>query len=120
MIIEVLKKFREDLEKSMEKGLNSLNFDLLVQNVNLGHLFVMANDDAVIVFERKLFGDKKVVNTVLCGGELSAVEGLQRQLENDAKEFGADGVMIIGRKGWEKIFEGYNPVATVFYKEFEK
>ena len=120
MIIEVLKRFRNDLEKSMEKGLNSLDFDLLVQNVNLGRLFVMADDNAVIIFEKKLFGDKKVINTVLCGGELSSVEKLQNQLETDAKEFGADGMMIIGRKGWEKIFEGYNSVATVFYKEFEK
>ena len=120
MLTNVLTKFRSDLEKSMEKGLNCLDFDKLVKNIEAGNLFVMASESAVIVFEKKFFGNKRVVNTVLCGGDLNEVSSLQKELEVDAEKNGADGVMIIGRKGWGKVFDGYKDVATVYFKEFTK
>lgn len=119
-MINLLEKFKEDLEESMRLGLGMLTFDNLVSRVNSENLFVLGNEDAVIVFEKRVFGGLKIVNTVVCGGKLNAVAELQKQLESDAKEMGANGVMIIGRSGWGKVFDGYKNAATVFFKEFTK
>lgn len=116
--LEAIAKFRDDIEKSMDMGLGMLNYDKLVKLVESGNLNVFSSDDGVIVYEQKTIHGKPLFNTVLCGGELGAVEFLQKKLEEAAAAAGAVGVMIIGRKGWGKIFDGYSAKATVYFKEF--
>lgn len=115
-----LNKFKDDLLKSLSRGLNVLSFDELIAKVTNGSLFVSCDDNGVIVFEKKVFGGKQIVNTILCGGSLKSVADLQKKLEKDAQQNGADGAMIIGRKGWGRIFNGYDDAATLYFKEFAK
>lgn len=119
-MLEVLNKFREPLEASIRDGLGMLTFERLVQMVKEGSVSVLHSDIAVVVFETNNIDGKVFVNTILCGGELEGVMELQDKVEEIAKSIGAVGSLIIGRRGWGRVFDGYKDVATLYFKEFKK
>lgn len=119
-MLDVLNKFRESLEASINDGLGMLTFDRLIEMVKEGSVGVFYSDIAIVVFETKNFNGKTFVNTILSGGELNGVMELQGNVEDMAKSIGAVGSMIIGRKGWGRVFDGYKDVATIYFKEFTK
>lgn len=115
-----LNKFRDLIEESIIHGKSLLTFKDVEDRVLSGRMTIWANDGGVSVTELIQTPTKRIVNTSLCGGELKSLEKLQRETEASAAELGIDAVMIVGRKGWGKVFDDYEEAATVYVKEIKK
>lgn len=53
----------------------------------------------------------------LAGGDLSEIKPLIPTIEKWAKQAGCHRAVIMGRKGWSRAFDGYEPSLAVMVKE---
>ena len=51
------------------------------------------------------------------GGKLSTIQELTKKIEKYAKKRNYKYIDILGRKGWERVLEGYNKKAVLLRKE---
>ncbi|PKR56344.1 hypothetical protein [Thalassospira lohafexi] len=59
------------------------------------------------------------LRVALAGGELAALEKINKDIIRYAKETGYRGVEIVGRPGWERALSNYEKVAVILRQDFK-
>lgn len=73
--------------------------------------------DVVVVTQIQTYPGARICMIVLCGGEnLETHMQDLGAIETWAKSLGCDEMRLQGRKGWNRIYPDYEPIATVMRK----
>lgn len=78
-------------------------------------LWTTANAAMVTVVET--YPRKKMLRGWLSGGKLEEIVAYEPKIRDWAKRQGCDLIVIGGRKGWLRAFEGYQEASTVIARE---
>lgn len=74
--------------------------------------------NSVCLTEIKVFPTGlKVLQGWLAGGDLKEVLGTVKALEAYAREIGCDASAVQGRRGWLRVFDGYEDAGTTICKD---
>lgn len=88
---------REDFEKGIQDG----NYKLFTNNKSSA---LTASYNSIL-------------RVGLAGGDLESLKEIEKKIEKYAKKRNYKYIDILGRKGWEKVLDGYNKKAVLLRKE---
>ncbi len=111
---------REWIVNALETAVQFETIDDIEQKIAEGHYQFWAGKNAAAVTEVREYPDARVLSILHAGGDMpSLVSELLPTLYHFGGELGCSLVMILGRKGWERVLrpEGYEHGATVLVKK---
>lgn len=74
-------------------------------------------DDAAIVTEIVKYPQRTVLRFWLAGGKLETLLKAEPEIVEWSKQWGCDGVEIIGRRGWNRALNGYKSNSSIMVKD---
>lgn len=110
-------KQKQFLADALEYNGGTQTLEQVLEGLQSGQFQFWGNEIAAVVTEINRLPNKTFINIVLGGGDLNELKNIEAAIEDRARAVGFDGVTIIGRRGWGKIFPAYREVATVYLKE---
>jgi hypothetical protein len=108
------------LDAAINKGWGTHTIEDVRQQVLDGTAQLWPAPRGAMVTEVVTFPRRKVMNIFLAGGDLDQLLEMETDATEWCKGWGATGVMLHGRKGWEKVLaeRGYRHLYTVLGKDF--
>lgn len=109
------------LEAALEKAGATHSIEDVRQAVEDGRVQFWPGQNCALVTEILLYPQTKRVRVWLAGGDLEEIGQMLQMGEWWAKEIGADGIEVVGRKGWAKVLQSDGFVdmgARYLVKEF--
>jgi hypothetical protein len=117
----------EYIKKAIEHSNGEFNATSIYEKVSQGMMeaWVVSDEDynimAVLVTEFITYPLRSMVRVVLCGGDSLEkwVDIFLNKLDEYALNLGANGIEVVGRKGWERVLKnkGYEYTYTALSKE---
>ena len=74
-------------------------------------------DDAAIVTEIVKYPQRTILRFWLAGGKLETLLAAEPEIVKWSKQWGCDGVEIIGRRGWHRVLNGYKSNSVIMVKD---
>lgn len=108
---------RPYLEAALEYNRGTQTIEDVKAGIESGQFQLIAGRNSAALTEIAKLPQKTYINVILGGGDLEELKDIAKRIEDASRAAGADGVMIIGRRGWGKVLEGYDLYATVYVKE---
>ena len=110
---------REWLQAALDRdyGTHSLEdvWDLLMTGIAQ----IWPTPNAVLVTSVERFPRKYVLRGWLSGGDLNEIVKEESKIRDWAERNGFDAIVISGRAGWLRAFEGYEKLATVMVRRLK-
>ena len=108
------------LQAAIDKGWNTHNLTDVRNMVEGGTAQLWPAERGAMVTEIVNFPQRRVMNVFLAGGELDQILAMEADAIGWSKHWGANGVMLNGRKGWERVLaaRGWRHLYTVMGKDF--
>jgi hypothetical protein len=100
---DIMVELRPKIEKALHHGYDTYSFDNLVLAVERSRLKLFYRSDAVVFCEISLFPQYKVLNLVLCAGDMDGVLLLEEAARQWGKAMECKKVWFTGRPGWARL-----------------
>jgi|TARA_Y100001951_G_scaffold101323_1_gene106037 hypothetical protein len=104
--------FTEAWERSKPFLVNAVNYlglhtvDDVLEEIEEGSAVFYPVKDGAAVFKLTEYPEKRLLTIWLYGGEMASnIEGVLEAAEFHAKELGCTELMIVGRRGWERVLK---------------
>lgn len=94
-----------------------LTMDIVKQLVEAGYMKLWEKDNAVAATGEEEIAGKRVLTIILAGGKLNELIEIEKEIESFAIANGIHEIVINGRKGWERVLNGYKPHMVIMRKE---
>lgn len=116
--LSTIEKARPYLQAALDKMGNEYEFEDIKDQLMSGDKQLWLGKAFAAVTEIILYPRKKVVLVHLAGGDMQELIDTIPELEEFARIVEADGIEIVGRKGWSKILgnHGFSESAVHLYK----
>jgi len=114
---EEFERLKPQIEDALGYNAGTQSLEDVKSGLERGQFSLWSNKDSVLIIETMELNSKRFINIILGGGNLEQIKDLVNQVEAKAKELNFAGVMIIGRRGWNKVLLEYKEKATVYIKE---
>ena len=75
-------------------------------------------EDAAIVTEIIRYPQRTSLRFWLAGGNLETLAKAEPDIIEWSKKFDCNSVEIIGRRGWVRALQGYEPTSTIMVKDY--
>jgi hypothetical protein len=105
------------IEAALHYNCGTQDLDDVKRQLESGEMQLILGQKSAVVTQISAFPNKTFINIVLAGGDLEELKGIANKIEDASRKAGLDGVIIVGRKGWGKVLDGYKTFATIFMKE---
>lgn len=105
------------IEAALQYNCGTQELGDVKRQLESGEMQLIVGKKSAVVTQISAFPNKTFINIVLAGGDLEELKGIAARIEDASREAGLDGVVIVGRRGWGKVLDGYKVFATVFIKE---
>jgi hypothetical protein len=96
-----------DLLDKVRRGLEwhggYLTFEDLVSLAREGRVQIWTNEHAIAATEILSYPRKRVLNAIIAAGDVHAVQALEPEIADFAKDARADAMVTHGRPGWGRI-----------------
>ena len=115
-----LERCRPWIEAALEYSGGTHDWQDIVDGITSGHMQLWPAERGCLVTEITVYPRKKVLNVFLGGGDLEQLIDMHEDVQAWGKAQGCDGATIIGRPGWERVYQsrGWKRQHTVLAKEF--
>jgi hypothetical protein len=127
----VIWNMTEDIDEHIKKAIEHSNgeFDAIsiYEQVSQGLMsaWIVSDEEynimAVLITELVTYPLRSMVRIVLCGGEKldKWLDTFLNKMDEYARNLGASGIEVVGRKGWERMLKnyGYEYTYTALFKE---
>ena len=114
---EDFERLKPQIESALTYNAGTQNLEDVRRRLEDGSFTMWATKNSVAIIESTVLSGKKYVVVALGAGDLDELKEVLSQIENESKKLGFNGVMIIGRRGWGRVFLEYKEKATVYIKE---
>lgn len=105
------------IEAALQYNCGTQDLADVKRQLDAGEMQLILGKKSAVVTQISAFPNKTFINIVLAGGDLDELKTIATDIENASRKAGFDGVVIVGRKGWGRVLEGYKTFATIFMKE---
>jgi hypothetical protein len=107
------------IEAALAKSGATHSIEDVKEAVEDGRVQFWPGENCALVTEVLHYPAAKRVRVWLAGGELKEIGSMLRMGERWAEMIGADGIEVVGRKGWAKVLEdrGFHEEAVYLLKE---
>jgi hypothetical protein len=104
------------LQRALDFGNNTHTLQDVFAALKTGEMQCFWSDNAFVVTQICEYPQKRVLLIPYLAGELDEVMSLQPQVVEHAKASGCSDMMVIARRGWEKVLPkfGWTRSSTVF------
>lgn len=104
------------LQKALDHGNNCHSLEDVFAALKSGEMQCFWSDEAFVVTQVCQYPQKRVLVVPFAAGRLADVMRLQPQVVAHAKSNGCEDLLVIGRRGWEKVLPkfGWKRGSTVF------
>jgi len=107
------------IEDALEYAAGSHELDDVYALVENGDAQFWPFADAAIVTEIIRYPRKSALRFWLAGGNLETLVAAEPSIIAWAKGYNIQSVEIIGRRGWHRALNGYEPASTILTKEVD-
>ena len=110
------RQYRKQIEAALAYASGTHTFDDIVAELEAGKVQIWPGHESVAITEIRTFPQLKVLNIVLAGGNLKALEVMMGPILDWGREQGCTRVMMLGRPGWARSFlskAGWQPTAIL-------
>lgn len=114
---EEFERLKPQIEAALSYNAGTQTLQQVYDAIENGNMQLWPLQNSVLVTEVVKMPNNTLINIVLGGGDLDEIKIGVAFVEQMAKDIGAGGITIIGRKGWKKIFPEYREQFTVLLKE---
>ena len=109
------------IEKALAKSGNEYTVDDVLQEVEHSHAIFFPVKNGAAIFKVALYPQRRLLRIWLYGGKTETgranLDAIMEAADHFAAEHECDGIELVGRKGWEKVLNGYNKKAVLLRKE---
>lgn len=116
-IIEHFERCRPFIQAALDRDLGTHTADDVLELLLTGPVQIWPTANAVMITVVETYPRKKLLRGWLSGGALSEIQKSEPAIRAWAEKQGCDLIIIAGRKGWLRAFEGYDEVVTVIARE---
>lgn len=105
---------------ALSKALERDRYDLedVLERLLIGDAQLWVCDDAAVVTEIAIYPRRKMLRAWLAAGTYEGIRRIEDRVIPWAKEYGCDGIEIIGRLGWRRRLKDYRERAVTMTKDF--
>jgi len=114
---ELLDRLRPYIEAALAYNANTQTFDQVAESLMSGEYQLWLGEQSLAITEVCELPNKTLTNIVLGAGNLTELRATAQRIAEQAKDRGHGGVMIVGRRGWGRVLDGFVETATVYVKE---
>lgn len=111
--------------KRLEKGCAKGRMDMrwLLGQCQLGNAMFFDVEQACAVAQVIPSGENRICMVLVVAGTMDGVREIEPMIVEYARENGCQAVQMIGRPGWERVYNtvasGYRPIGTLYEKALE-
>lgn len=108
---------RPFIEAALDRDIGTHTADDVLELLETGPVQLWPTPNAAMVTVVETYPQKKMLRGWLSGGNLEEIQAMEPRIRAWAKRQGCDVIVIGGRKGWLRAFEGYREASTVMVRE---
>lgn len=109
-------RVREYLVPSIDMSLGVHTEDSVLTNLLSGKYMLVAGERSAMVLTTDQ-GAVKTLDGLFAGGDLAEIQTMVPVIEKMAWESGFERVILTGRRGWVRAFDGYKELCVTMYKD---
>lgn len=107
------------LQAALDRDIGTHTLDDVWQLLVTGPVQLWPTPNAAMVTMIEQYPRRKLLRGWLSGGDLEEIQAHEPVIRAFAEREGCDGVMISGRRGWAKAFDGYREVASMMVRDLK-
>ncbi len=116
-ILHHFERCRPFIQAALDRDLGTHTADDVLELLMTAPVQLWPTANAAMVTVVETYPRKKMLRGWLSGGKLEEIVAYEPKIRDWAKRQGCDLIVIGGRKGWLRAFEGYQEASTVIARE---
>lgn len=107
------------LQAALDRDIGTHSIDDVWHLLLTGPVQIWPTPNAVMLTVLEAFPQKKMLRGWLSGGKLEEIQAMEPRIRAWAKSQGCDVIVIGGRRGWLRAFDGYEESSTVMVRHLD-